>query len=137
MTGGPSGLPVLYWDENYTRHIYLKNLPVDRKILFVCSRNRIRSLTAERVFGDTLGWDARSVGTQPNARIIVTAGHIGWADLIVCMEKKHLNILRRKFSAELVDKKLLCLHIPDEYKFMEEALIDELETRLDGILEID
>jgi predicted protein tyrosine phosphatase len=31
----------------------------------------------------------------------VTAGHVGWTDLIFCMEKKHAERLREKFPAEL------------------------------------
>ena len=34
------------------------------KILFVCSRNRRRSLTAERVFAGDPRWRVRSAGTE-------------------------------------------------------------------------
>ena len=105
-------------------------------ILFVCSRNRIRSLTAERVFCGLSGYQVRSVGTRPNARIVVTAGHIGWANLIICMEKSHLISLKRKFSEAMNGKEAICLHIPDEYDFMDETLVDELITRLTGVLDI-
>jgi hypothetical protein len=44
------------------------------KLLFICSRNRIRSLTAEKLMEGVPGYDARSAGTQPSARIPVTAG---------------------------------------------------------------
>ena len=47
------------------------------------------------------GYEARSVGTQPEARIVVTEGHIGWADIIFVMEKSHLNRLWRKFPEAL------------------------------------
>ncbi|MCC6235761.1 MAG: hypothetical protein IT580_24200 [Verrucomicrobiales bacterium] len=56
------------------------------KVIFVCSQNRMRSLTAENMLQGIPGYQARSVGTQPDARIVVTEGHLGWADLIVCME---------------------------------------------------
>ncbi len=101
-----------------------------QKLLFVCSRNRIRSLTAERLFEGRAGYQARSAGTQPDARIVVTAGHIGWADIIFCMEKSHLARLRRKFPEALRDKEVVCLHIPDEYDFMQIELVDELRTKL-------
>jgi predicted protein tyrosine phosphatase len=54
-------------------------------------------LTAERIFAGIPGIHARSAGTQPDARIVVTEGHIGWADIIFLMEKSHVNRLRRKF----------------------------------------
>jgi len=98
------------------------------KILFVCSRNRLRSLTAERHFDGMDGHEARSVGTEPGARIRVTAGHLGWADLVVAMEKRHVSRLRDKFGDVLSGKKLVCLHVPDEYEYMDRELIMRLEA---------
>jgi predicted protein tyrosine phosphatase len=74
------------------------------KLLFICSRNRLRSLTAEKMFEGMTGYQARSAGTQPEARILVTAGHLGWADLIFVMEKSHLQRLQQKFPEALVGK---------------------------------
>ena len=100
------------------------------KLLFICSQNRIRSLTAEKLFDGVPAYEARSAGTQPNARIAVTAGHIGWADIIFVMEKSHLNRLRLKFPEALDGKNIITLHIPDEYTFMQEELLDELRAKL-------
>ncbi len=100
------------------------------KLLFICSRNRIRSLTAEKVFGGIKGVQARSAGTQPNARIVVTEGHLGWADIIILMEKSHLNRLRSKFPEALKHKRLITLHIPDDYEFMQPELVDELQAQV-------
>ncbi len=101
-----------------------------QKLLFVCSQNKIRSLTAEKMFDGFPMYQARSAGTQPGARIVVTEGHIGWADLIFCMEKSHLNLLRQKFPAAKQGKQAISLHIRDEYKFMQPELIDELYAKL-------
>src|ERR1700744_641734 len=113
---------------NVNRLAMSESLP--SKLLFVCSQNRIRSLTAEKLFEGSLLYQARSVGTQPGARIVVTEGHIGWADLVICMEKSHLNRLRRKFPEALRGKRVVCLHIPDEYDFMQPDLFDELRAKL-------
>jgi predicted protein tyrosine phosphatase len=107
----------------------MKDAPI-QKLLFVCSRNKIRSLTAEKLFEGFPLYQVRSAGTQPGARIVVTEGHIGWADLIFCMEKSHLNRLRRKFPEALRDKQVICLHIPDEFEFMQTELVEELRARL-------
>lgn len=96
------------------------------QLLFICSRNKLRSLTAERVFDGYAGHHARSAGTEPGARIRVTAGLLGWADLIFVMEKRHLRRLREKFGEAIVGKPIICLHIPDEYQFMDERLIERL-----------
>ncbi len=100
------------------------------KLLFICSRNRIRSLTAEKIFDGIPGFQVRSAGTQPDARIVVGSGHIGWADIIFVMEKSHLVRLRQKFAEALVGKHVVTLHIPDDYSFMQPELIDELRTKL-------
>jgi predicted protein tyrosine phosphatase len=101
-----------------------------QKLLFVCSQNKIRSLTAEKLFAGFPLYQVRSVGTQPGARIVVTEGHLGWADLIFCMEKSHLNRLQRKFPEAMHGKQVICLHIPDEFDFMQPELVDELRAKL-------
>jgi predicted protein tyrosine phosphatase len=96
------------------------------KLLFVCSRNRIRSLTAEHVLDGHDGHQVRSAGTEEGARVRVTAGHIGWADRIFVMERRRLSRLRRKFPQELDGKSVVTLHIPDDYQYMDEELIQRL-----------
>ncbi len=96
------------------------------KVLFICSRNRLRSLTAEAVFHGAGGHEVRSAGTEAGARVRVTAGHLGWADLIFVMEKRHLSRLRQKFGDSLAGKRVVCLHIPDEFEYMDEDLVDRL-----------
>ena len=103
-------------------------MPRALKLLFVCSRNRWRSPTAEKVFDGVDGIQARSAGTEPAARIKVTAGHIGWADIVFVMEKKHLRRLQEKFADELADKRVICLNIPDDFQFMQPELVSLLES---------
>jgi predicted protein tyrosine phosphatase len=100
------------------------------KLLFICSRNRRRSLTAEKIFAGIPGYEVRSAGTQPAARVVVTAGHIGWADLIVVMEKRHAQQVRDKFPEATSNKRIIALHLRDDYEFMQPELIDELQARL-------
>jgi len=106
------------------------------KLLFICSLNRWRSLTAETMYEGFPGYVVKSAGTEPGARIKVNEGHVGWADIIFAMEKKHVRILREKFGEALRDKKIVCLHIPDSYRYMDPALIDELKTSLSQYVEV-
>ena len=46
------------------------------------------------------------------------------------MEKRHRQLLVQRSPAELKQKPLIVLDIPDEYAFMEPALIDILRVRL-------
>jgi predicted protein tyrosine phosphatase len=83
-------------------------------------------LTAETIFDGQGGHHVRSAGTEEGARIRVTAGHLGWADLIFVMEKRHLNRLQTKFGEEIAGKRVVCLYIPDDYEYMDEELVDRL-----------
>ena len=47
------------------------------KILFLCSQNKRRSLTAEKIFSGVNGYSVRSAGTENNSRIKVTPGLLG------------------------------------------------------------
>lgn len=104
------------------------------KLLFICSRNKWRSLTAETIFQGVGGHEVRSAGTEENARIKVTEGHIGWADIIFAMENKHVRRLKHKYSDALIGKKLICLHIPDEFEYMNEDLIGLLRSSVDSYI---
>jgi predicted protein tyrosine phosphatase len=100
------------------------------QLLFICSQNRWRSLTAERLFDGHPRVQARSAGTEPGARVRVAAGHLGWANVIFVMEKKHADRLRTKFKDELRGKALVNLRIPDDYQFQDAALVALLRERL-------
>jgi predicted protein tyrosine phosphatase len=88
-----------------------------RQLLFICSHNRWRSLTAERLFDRHPEVVARSAGTEPGARTRVAAGHLGWADVIFVMEKKHADRLRAKFADELRGKAWLICASPTTISF--------------------
>jgi len=105
-------------------------------ILFVCSRNRRRSLTAEKLYEGFPGYQARSAGTQPEARVKVTPGLLGWADLVFFMEKSHLNRVRRKYPEALDAVELIVLGIPDDFEYMEPGLVDELLAALSAHIEV-
>ena len=97
-------------------------------LLFLCSQNKRRSLTAEKLFDGYEGNQARSAGTENNARVKVTPGVLGWADIIFCMEKKHMRRIKEKYSDIIHDKRIVCLNIPDEYAYMDEDLCELLES---------
>ena len=103
-------------------------------ILFVCSQNKRRSLTAEKIFDGVNGHNVRSAGTEKNSRIKVTPGLIGWANLIFCFEKKHLRRLQEKYAEELYGKKTVILNIYDEYEYMDEELQEMLRDYVEEYL---
>ncbi len=104
-------------------------------LLFICSRNRRRSLTAEKLFDGRNGHKAFSAGTEPSARVKLTPGMLSRADIIFCMEKKHLRRIREKYADVIADKQVVCFNIPDDYEFMDEELCDLLEGCVGELLE--
>lgn len=101
-----------------------------KRILFICSRNRLRSPTAEAVFSGRGGIEALSAGTSPDAELQVDADLIEWADLIVAMERSHSRKLVRDFSRLMRDKQIAVLGITDDYRCMQPELIALLERRM-------
>jgi len=100
------------------------------KLLFLCSQNKRRSLTAQHVLNGLNDWEVKSAGTERNARTKVTAGLIGWADIIFTMEKKHTRRINEKYQWELLDKRVICLYITDDYEYMDDALVQMLKTQI-------
>ncbi len=109
--------------------------PATEKWLFVCSRNKRRSLTAEKILSGIDGLEVRSAGTQPGARVALSAGLIGWADVVFWMEKSHLNRAKERFGEEIDGKENVVLHIPDDFEFMQTELVEELRAKLEEYVE--
>jgi predicted protein tyrosine phosphatase len=102
-------------------------VPSDVRVLFVCARNRLRSPTAEQIFSDTPGLEVDSGGLSSDADCQLTPEQVLWADVVFVMEKKHRARLSREFGAILKGKKVVCLDIPDDFEFMDPALVRLLQ----------
>jgi predicted protein tyrosine phosphatase len=100
------------------------------RILFICSRNRLRSPTAEAVFSGRDGIEALSAGTSPDAELRVDADLIEWADLIVAMERNHSRKLMRDFPRLMRDRQIAVLGIKDDYLYMQPELVALLERAM-------
>ena len=94
-----------------------------RHVLFICSRNQLRSPTAEQVFSKWAGIEVASAGLDKSSREQVTPELLEWADLIFVMERAHRNKLAKKFRSYLKHQQVICLNIPDEYSYMEPRLV--------------
>ena len=105
-------------------------MPPMKRVLFICSRNRLRSPTAEQVFSNRAGFEIASAGINPDADTMVSPELLEWADVIFVMERSHRNKLSTKFRAYLHSKRIVCLDIPDDYEFMDPRLVNLLEAKL-------
>ena len=99
-----------------------------RRVLFVCSENRLRSPTAEQVFADWPGIEVSSAGLNEDADNPVTPELLAWADLIFAMERAHRARLQSKFRSQLKGRRIVCLNIPDIYRFMDAQLVRLLKA---------
>ncbi|WP_223807097.1 low molecular weight protein tyrosine phosphatase family protein [Montanilutibacter psychrotolerans] len=107
-----------------------------RNVLFVCSRNQWRSPTAEQVWKRHPAVRARSAGTSPNARRPISAADVQWADVIVVMENKHRDRVVAQFAWLVEHKAIHVLGIPDEYKYMDPELMEELTQSVGALLDL-
>lgn len=105
-----------------------------KKVLFVCSQNRLRSPTAEQVFSRRQDIEVDSAGTNNDADNPLTAELVEWADIIFVMEKTHRSKLQQRFRSSLKKARVICLDIPDEYEFMDPMLIRILEAKVSRYL---
>jgi predicted protein tyrosine phosphatase len=99
-------------------------------LLFVCSQNRLRSPTAERVFSEYPGVKAIGAGTNADAPTPLSGDLIEWADIVLVMEKSHRNRVAKKFRDQLKRKRLVVLDIPDEFEYMQSELVNLLKARV-------
>ncbi|AOJ31514.1 low molecular weight protein tyrosine phosphatase family protein [Burkholderia metallica] len=100
------------------------------RALFICSRNRLRSPTAEAVFAAWPDVEADSAGLAPDADTRVSAEQLDWADVVFVMERAHKARLAAQFGAQLRHKKIVCLDIPDRYTYMQPELVTLLERKV-------
>ena len=104
------------------------------RLLFVCSRNRLRSPTAERIFSGHCGWETASAGLAPDAETPLDTETLDWADVVFVMEKRHQRKLQERFSKSLRDKRVVCLGIPDDFEYMDPELVSILREKVPRLL---
>jgi predicted protein tyrosine phosphatase len=103
-------------------------------VLFICSRNRWRSPTAENVYAKHDQLNTRSRGTSSKAARTVSSNDVRWADIILVMESKHRQLLKSKFPAEMRCSQVHVLDIQDDYQFMDPELIQVIRDSVDPLI---
>ncbi len=100
-----------------------------KKALFLCSRNKLRSPTAEQVFSTWPEIETDSAGLSADAEVPLSPEQIAWADIIFVMERSQRTKLSKVFRKHLKGKRVVCLDIPDNYALMDPELVRLLEIR--------
>ena len=104
------------------------------RALFICSRNRLRSPTAERLFASWPGVESDSAGLAVDAEVALSAEQLEWAELVFVMEPVHRRRLQQRFAPWLRGKRVICLDIPDDYDFMQTELVELLRRKVGAYL---
>lgn len=102
-------------------------------VLFVCSKNKWRSPTAETIYRNDKRLNVRSVGTNASATKHISKKDIYWADLILVMENKHKKRILSKYC-DFDLPQIIVLDIPDEYQYMDRELISIIKIGVEDIL---
>jgi predicted protein tyrosine phosphatase len=82
------------------------------------------------MFAEHPGVECQSAGTSHDADNPITTELVEWADLICVMEKEHKSKLSARFKPSLAGKRVVCLDIPDNYKFMDAKLVMLLNKKV-------
>ena len=105
------------------------------KLLFVCSANIDRSPTAERIYSDRSDLEVKSAGVSDYAKIPISSKLILWADIILCMEKKHKHKIKKLFPYITANKIIDYLGVPDIYGYMNINLVNMIREKTDAWLQ--
>lgn len=102
-----------------------------KKVLCVCSSGLLRSPTAAVILSQPpYNYNTRAVGVdKSHALIPIDQVLLEWADEIICMDSDHEKEIRH-----LTDKPIVVLGIPDEFGYMDGALVDQIKINYDSIL---
>lgn len=107
-----------------------------KRLLFICSENRLRSPTAEAVFSEYEGVEAIGAGTNADAETPVSGDLIEWADIVLVMEKIHRKKVSKKYKELLKNKRVVVLDIPDIYECLQPELIHLLKGKVSRLVRL-
>ena len=99
------------------------------KIVFVCTANIDRSPTAEHIYSDRSDLEVKSAGVSDYAMTPITLELVNWADIILCMEKKHKKKIEKIFSGIAESKVIDVLDVPDIYSYMDINLVNMIREK--------
>ncbi|ANU08658.1 phosphotyrosine protein phosphatase [Paraurantiacibacter namhicola] len=75
--------------------------------------------------------DVLSAGIASDADTPIDAELVAWADRIFVMEKRQAAAIRGRFPEALGDTWIVCLAIPDRYRFMQPELVERIERAME------
>ena len=101
-------------------------------VLFVCTLNKARSVTAARLYRRTPGLSVRSAGTSDRAAHQINEADLTWADRVVVFEMEQERWIRTTFGGDLPE--IVDAGVPDDFHVDDPELVAELTDALTPVL---
>ena len=104
------------------------------RVLFVCTQNKVRSLTAEHLYRGRPDLEVKSCGTANFAKTQFTKELLDWAEVVFVADDSQVEFMKQKFGAAAVLKPVVNLGLPDVFTYKSDALVVKLIGKLDPYL---
>jgi predicted protein tyrosine phosphatase len=105
-----------------------------KRVLFVCTHNQVRSLTAEQIYRGRADLEVRSAGTAEHANAPLTPELFDWADQVFVFSRRQRKVIEERFPNSFGGKTVVCLHLPDRFEYKSPKLVIKLTGKLERYL---
>lgn len=104
------------------------------RVLFVCTQNKVRSLTAEHLYSVRPDLEVRSCGSAAFAKNQLTEEVMKWADMVFIFDELQAAAIENKFGKEAFGKEIINLGLSDVYQYKSENLVLKLTAKIEPYL---
>ena len=104
------------------------------RVLFVCTQNKVRSLTAEHLYHVRPDLEVKSCGTANFAKNRFTRELLEWAEVVFVFDDSQLDFIAQTFGKDALGKPVVCLGLPDVFTYKSDPLVVKLVAKLDPYL---
>jgi predicted protein tyrosine phosphatase len=104
------------------------------RVLFVCTQNKVRSLTAEHLYRIRPDLEVKSAGTANFAKNQLTRELMEWAEIIFVFDETQVQVITERFGPTALGKPVVLLGLPDVFTYKSDALVVKLVAKLDPYL---
>jgi predicted protein tyrosine phosphatase len=104
------------------------------RVLFVCTQNKVRSLTAEHLYRVRPDLDVRSCGTAAFAKNQLTEEVMKWADMVFIFDELQAEVIANRFGKDALGKEVISLGLEDIYQYKSENLVLKLIAKIEPYL---
>ncbi len=101
-----------------------------KRVLFVCTQNRVRSLTAQQLYRGRPDLEVQSAGISEYARVPMTQDLFEWADQVFVFSRRQKKALEQRYRESFGQKKVVCLHVADRFEYDRPKLVIKLIDKL-------